>query len=71
MATKFFNICRKEEYETKSGDKKTSWPQVGRLIQGEDGKMSITLNMIPGKFYVFEQEAKQGGNRPPADEIPF
>lgn len=56
--SKIFNIMSAEEYQ-KDGETKTSWNQVGKLVQHDKG-MFIKLNILPNQtFQVFEPKPKE------------
>jgi hypothetical protein len=56
---KVYNICSRETY-VKDGQEKATYPQVGKLIEKDDGKMFIKLNMFPNQvFGVFEPKPKE------------
>jgi hypothetical protein len=54
------NVCTKQEYTDRNGNKKTKWLNVGILKTTEGGKKYLELNMYPNTpFYVFEQRKKE------------
>ena len=57
------NIVAREEYES-NGEQKVSWLQIGKLIEKEDGKQYVKLNIMPGQIcYVFDQKEKAEGGQ--------
>lgn len=47
-----------------NGEEKTSWNEVGKIIEGKNGKTYIKLNMFPNQlFHVFDSEPRQQRDR--------
>jgi len=55
--TKFYNVCSRSE---NPNTKKVNWLKFGTVIQKDDEKMYLKLNMLPDQlFHCFLNEPKQ------------
>jgi len=66
--TKFHNVCARAENPK---TQKVSWPQIGTIIQTDEGKMYFKLNTSPNElFHCFLNEPKneQGQTQQPAQQ---
>lgn len=58
---KTYYIKSKREYQTKTGEDKVIWADVGVLREVDNGKRYITLNHLPNEvFFVFEPRPTVG-----------
>ena len=56
-------LCIRETYKDKNGEEKASWPQIGILIDGKEGKQYVKLYHMPGVLIsVFAPKPKEEGD---------
>ena len=67
--TKRMDVVAGRKYQTKSGEEKTHWINVGEAAEWDDGGISIKLHAVPvgswfdGSLRLFERkEQQQRGN---------
>ena len=54
------DLCIREEYKDRNGEKKVSWNKIGILIDGKEGKQYVKLYHMPSVLIsVFEQRKKE------------
>lgn len=62
---------------TKDGVEKKRWVNVGTLFQGDDGNLSIKMDVVPvgpnwsGWFSCFDLDAKKESKQDEGGEVPF
>lgn len=60
-----FDAVAARKYTTRSGEEKTSWVNVGRAVEWDDGGVEVELNALPcfpgwnGKIKLFVQKERQ------------
>ena len=68
---KIMNLSAPIEYTTKSGEKKTSWKNFGKLFIMDDGKTFGKIDTVPvgwdGSFNLFED--KKDDNTPHTAQV--
>jgi len=69
----FKDLVYGKKYQTKSGEDKTQWINVGSLAIFDDGGMSVTIDVVPlnwdGRCKVFDKKPREGqpSSRPQQD----
>ena len=63
---KRFDVVAGRPYQTREGEEKKQWINVGRMTEWDDGSFSLELHAIPtgnwfdGRLSVFEPKPKDG-----------